>query len=402
MLHVLFAEGLTGPPAYVDRRRRRSRRLVERLHPRARRAASGIAADEIRRLAREFAAARRRPRRTAGSASRPTASARSASGRIQCLNMLTGNFDREGGVLFTEPAVDFVARGLDRARALRPVAQPGARDRRSSAASCPVAVAARGDRDAGRGPDPRDAHASPATRCSRRPTASASATALDGLDFMAAIDIYLNETTRHADVILPPTTALERDHYDLVFHGLAVRNTARFTPARLPQARGRHARLGDLPRARAAAAAPAGPPSRRCAKRLGAAGPARAEPDRTVAGLLRTGTHGRRCGSCARTPKASTSARCARPCPGGCRPRTTASTSRPTSCVGDLPRLRTWLATRPRTDELLLIGRRHQQDNNSWMHNIERLTRGRPRHQLLMHPDDLAERGHRRRRAGAR
>ena len=55
--------------------------------------------------------------------------------------------------------------------------------------------------------------------------------AFDSLDFMAAIDIYLNETTRHADVILPPTTALERDHYDLVFHGLAVRNTARFSSA---------------------------------------------------------------------------------------------------------------------------------------------------------------------------
>ena len=51
---------------------------------------------------------------------------------------------------------------------------------------------------------------------------------------MAAVDIYLNETTRHADVILPPTTALERDHYDLVFHVLAVRNTARFTPAVSP------------------------------------------------------------------------------------------------------------------------------------------------------------------------
>ena len=60
--------------------------------------------------------------------------------------------------------------------------------------------------------------------------------ALAGLDFMAAVDIYLNETTRHADVILPPTTALERDHYDLVFHVLAVRNTARFTPAVLAKA----------------------------------------------------------------------------------------------------------------------------------------------------------------------
>ena len=63
--------------------------------------------------------------------------------------------------------------------------------------------------------------------------------ALAGLDFMAAVDIYLNETTRHADVILPTTTPLERDHYDLVFHGLAVRNTARFTPAVFPRPRTR-------------------------------------------------------------------------------------------------------------------------------------------------------------------
>ena len=64
----------------------------------------------------------------------------------------------------------------------------------------------------------------------------------------------------------------------------------------------------------------------------------------------------------------------------------------PALIVNDLPRLRTWLA-KPAVDELLLIGRRHQQDNNSWMHNSERLTRGRPRHQLLMHPDDLRSRG---------
>ena len=71
----------------------------------------------------------------------------------------------------------------------------------------------------------------------------------------------------------------------------------------------------------------------------------------------------------------------------------------PALIVDDLARLRTWLAT-PAADELLLIGRRHQQDNNSWMHNTERLTRGRPRHQLLMHPDDLRRPGPRGRRPG--
>ena len=55
--------------------------------------------------------------------------------------------------------------------------------------------------------------------------------ALAGLDFMVSIDIYINETTRHADVILPPTGPLEREHYDLIFHMLSVRNTARWSPA---------------------------------------------------------------------------------------------------------------------------------------------------------------------------
>jgi anaerobic selenocysteine-containing dehydrogenase len=64
----------------------------------------------------------------------------------------------------------------------------------------------------------------------------------------------------------------------------------------------------------------------------------------------------------------------------------------PRLVVDDLGRLRRWLEERP-DDALVLIGRRHKQDNNSWFHNTTRLTRGRPRHQLLMHPDDLLARG---------
>ena len=84
--------------------------------------------------------------------------------------------------------------------------------------------------------------------CCPRPTARGSTRRSAGLDFMAAVDIYINETTRHADVILPPTSALERDHYDLAFHVLAVRNTARFTPAVFAEGPRAAPRLGDLPR----------------------------------------------------------------------------------------------------------------------------------------------------------
>ena len=77
----------------------------------------------------------------------------------------------------------------------------------------------------------------------------------------------------------------------------------------------------------------------------------------------------------------------------------------PDLVIADLDRLRRTtqeLAETGDADQLVLIGRRHQRDNNSWMHNSERLTRGKPRHHLLMHPDDLAERGLERRRPGRR
>jgi anaerobic selenocysteine-containing dehydrogenase len=67
----------------------------------------------------------------------------------------------------------------------------------------------------------------------------------------------------------------------------------------------------------------------------------------------------------------------------------------PELVVADLDRVQAALdaTATVAADELLLIGRRHKQDCNSWLHNTERLTRGKPRHQLLMHPKDLAERG---------
>jgi anaerobic selenocysteine-containing dehydrogenase len=65
----------------------------------------------------------------------------------------------------------------------------------------------------------------------------------------------------------------------------------------------------------------------------------------------------------------------------------------PQLVLDDLARLEAAEAAVPGPDELLLIGRRHQRDCNSWMHNTDRLTKGRPRHHLLMHPEDLAERG---------
>jgi anaerobic selenocysteine-containing dehydrogenase len=206
---------------------------------------------------------------------------------------------------------------------------------------------------------------------------------------MASVDIYVNETTRHADVILPPTTILERDHYDIVFHGLAVRNTARFTPAVFDKPRGaRHdweifrdltTRIADrLDRK----------PSRRARlqQRLRLA----ISPTFAIGMLLRRG--GKTTISDLRRHPEGVDLGPLRPTlPDRLRTPTRRIDLAQEVILADLDRVRTELAEP--AEGLLLIGRRHQRDNNSWMHNVERLTRGRPRHQLLMHPDDLAERG---------
>jgi anaerobic selenocysteine-containing dehydrogenase len=213
--------------------------------------------------------------------------------------------------------------------------------------------------------------------------------ALDSLDFMVAVDIYLNETTRHADVILPPTSALERDHYDLVFHTLAVRNTARFSPAVFAKPAGA---MHDWEIFRDL--------TFRVAKRLDRKLPLKARltrrlrlsssPTAQLAMLLRTGRRVslRRL----RAHPEGVDLGPLRPTmPGRLQTADHRVDLTPALVVADLDRLRAWLDERS-DDALVLIGRRHKQDNNSWFHNSTRLTRGRPRHQLLMHPHDLAAR----------
>ena len=224
------------------------------------------------------------------------------------------------------------------------------------------------------------------------PDGAALDRALAGLDFMASVDIYINETTRHADVILPPTSALERDHYDLVFQNFAVRNTARFTPAVFDKSRDqRHD--WEIYRELATADQLAAEAKGTAEEAARQPGPALGEPHvpgRAAAAHRQVRREHLRPAPYARP--GSTSARCSpASSPSGCSPGTSGSTP-PRSWSS-----KTWPGSSaqelPSGDDLLLIGRRHKSDNNSWMHNSTRLTRGRDRHQLLMHPDDLAARG---------
>ncbi|RNM15880.1 molybdopterin-dependent oxidoreductase [Nocardioides pocheonensis] len=387
MLHVLFAEGLTRPAAYVDNVER-VRELVADFTPECAETLSGVAAEDIRRITREYAAAD-----GAAAYGRIGLSTQGFGSVCQwalnCLNILSGNLDREGGMLFTEPAVDFVERGLI-GRGHFDKYRSRVRNAPEYGGELPVSVFAEEIETPGEG-QIRAVLTIAGNPVLSTPDGRRLGEAFDKLDFMAAVDIYLNETTRHADVILPPTTALERDHYDIVFHGLAVRNTARFTPAVLPKPRGaRHdweifrdlvlriqARLDRKP-----------PLAARLRERLTLS----LSPTFLIGMLLRTG--GRTTISELRKHPEGVDLGPLRPTlPERLMTRDKRIDLAPAVLTDDLTRLRAEMTELDGADGLVLIGRRHQKDCNSWMHNTERLTKGRARHQLLMHPDDLAARG---------
>ena len=247
MLRTLLAEGLAAPAGVRRRRSTSCASSSSRLH--ARSAPSRSAASRprpIERLARELCAAD-------GAAAygrlgvSTTGFGSVCQWAINCLNLLAGDFDRPGGVMFPEPAVDVVGRASS-ATGHYDLYRSRVRGLPEYGGELPAACMREEIETPGDG-QIRAFVTIAGNPVLSTPDGRRLGEAFDSLDFMAAIDIYLNETTRHADVILPPTTALERDHYDLVFHGLAVRNTARFSSGGVRQARGRDARLGDLPRA---------------------------------------------------------------------------------------------------------------------------------------------------------
>ena len=217
---------------------------------------------------------------------------------------------------------------------------------------------------------------------------------------MVSVDFYLNETSRHADLILPPTPPLERPHYDLALHLLAVRNTARFSEACFaPPEHARHdwqilhgltTRLGALRGTRL--------DTRLTTGALGKLG-----PERLLDIGLRFGPYGRSFkpfsdGLSLAGLKTRPSGVDLGPLQPGAIPGQLPEGHHridlaPTGIVEDLDRLRAHARHDTDDDELLLIGRRHLRSCNSWLHNAESLVRGKDRCTLMMHPDDATGRG---------
>ncbi|MGV0735497.1 molybdopterin-dependent oxidoreductase [Mycobacterium syngnathidarum] len=425
LVHVLFEEEL------VDLGRlgehvtgvEEVRTLADEFSPEAVEAACGVDADEIRELARELAAA-------------PTAAVYGRIGTstvefgtvgswlVDVINVLTGNLDRPGGAMFAlgaaapAPRPPKPGRGFKTGRwASRVSGYP------EVLSELPAAALAEEIDTAGAG------QIKAMITIAGNPVLSAPDgdrldKALDCVDFMLSVDPYLNETTRHADVILPPPPPSRSAHFDVALNNLAVRNNARYSSPALPLD-GRSdepeilSRLALILYGVGAAGDPALVDAQVIATTLAKE---IANPDSPVAGrnadeltamlydgpgyerrldlMLRLGPYGDAFGA---KPDGLTMERLkANPHGidlGPLQPRIPEILRTPSGrielapepIVADVARLRDALDRA--AGGFLLIGRRHLRSNNSWMHNLPALSGGSNQCTLQIHPDDAADLG---------
>ncbi|MGE5452698.1 MAG: molybdopterin-dependent oxidoreductase [Acidobacteriota bacterium] len=397
VIHTLFDEQLVQPGHWAPLLEGLDdlRQAVSAYTPEATAHHTGIDASTTRRLTRELAQS------SCGVVYGRMGVSTQAHGAlcqwaIQVINLLTGNVDREGGALLTSPAINLIQMGL-MGKGHYNVWRSRVRGAPEFGGELPVSVMA----EEMLTPGPGQIKAL-VTSCGNpvlsTPNGQQLEQALQGLDFMVAIDFYLNETTRHADVILPPTCFVEHDHYDLVFLHLAVRNVARYNDAIVQAEPGTlhdwqiYSELARLYASRVWAL-----DKGRAVQRIKGMATrsimARLSPQR----LLKIGLR--------RAQSPITLARLqAHPQGidlGPLQPSLVASLSKrkrrvrllPDAIRQELPLVQTSFLTASTAEPTLkLIGRRDVRSNNSWMHNTTRLVSGKNRCVLWMHPHDASAR----------
>ena len=395
--------------------------------PEAVAAATGLDPDRIRRLAHDLAAA---PAACVyGRIGTTTAEFGTlTSWLVDVLNVLTGNLDRPGGAMFTRAAA-----GASNTRGTPRVGRAVQLHRRRSRVrglpetmgELPVVALAEEIDTPGEG-QVRALLTIAGNPVLSTPNAGRLDAALAGLECMVSVDIYLNETTRHADVILPVPSALQKSHYDVALLQLALRNVANYSEAILPLDPGQPsewevmARLALVLQGAGAGADPAlvddlmadalvrgavadetSPVHGRDPDELLAALAPRRGPERLLDLMLRTGPYGDGFG--ARPDGLSLDLLVDHPHGidlGALEPRLPDVLRTPDGMidlapevlVADVARLQAGLDGR-RDHRFVLIGRRHLRSNNSWMHNVRVLVKGKPRCTLQLHPDDAEELG---------
>jgi anaerobic selenocysteine-containing dehydrogenase len=424
MAQVLFDEGLAEPIPHVQGVEEVADALRE-FTPEAVAATCDVEADVIRTLARELAAA---PTAAVygriGSCTVPHGTL--ASWLVDVLNILTGNLDRPGGALFPQAATDKTPRpaGPGRGFALGRWHSRVSRHPEAKGELPLSALAEEIDTATEEGEPVRALIAVAANPVLSAPDGDRLDKALESLDFMVSVDPYLNETARHADVVLPPPPPSQSPHHDFAFNTLAVRNQVRYTRPAIPLEPGRMAETEILARLILAVTGmhgadpaavdqmvidqtlgkaveePHSPVHGRDPRELAAQLTGDTGPERRLDMMLRLGPYGDGFG--ARPDGLTLQKLLAHPHGidlGPLRPRLPQPLKTrsgkvellPQPIADDLPRLERALEERP--DGLVLVGRRHLRSNNSWMHNVPALTGGSNRCTLHIHPEDAERLG---------
>jgi anaerobic selenocysteine-containing dehydrogenase len=429
LANVLFAEDRADPGPIAEHLNgvERIEELAAGFAPEAVEGVTGIAAADTRRVARELAAADHAAvYGRIGTCTQEFGTL--ASWLVDVLNTLTGNLDRPGGAMFP-----YAAAGGSNTRGAGGKGRGAAIGRWRSRVrgeperfgELPVACLAEEVDTPGEG-QVRALFTIAGNPVVSTPNGGRLRAGLEGLDLMVSVDVYVNETTRHADVILPAPSAFHRSHYDLGLYQLAIRTVANYSPAVLgpdPEVQPEWQTLlrlasiaagqgpdpdleafdglvirGLIERDRTAPDSPLG---ERSAEDVLAALEPRRGPERALDYMLRTGPFGDRFGD---RPDGLTLARLeAEPHGvdlGALKPRLPEVLRTPSGrvelapkpIVEDVERLRAALA-RPRNGGMVLIGRRQLRSNNSWMHNVPHLVRGAERCTAHVHPADAERLG---------
>ena len=440
MLHTLFDEGLieTGRlKANIDDIAQ-IQLIASDYSPEVVSPMTGISAEQIRELARKLA---NTPRAALfgrmGTSTQEFGTL--ATWLIYVLNIVTNHMDERGGLMFTKPAADVVELASlagQKGHANRFQSNSGLPEFGGELPACTMA-----EQIEMPGPDQIKAMIVIAGNpVISSPNGERLAKAFESLEFMVSIDCYLNETSRLADVILPPTSHLEQSHYDLVFNMFAVRNVAKYSPALFEKPRqARHdweilleltRRIGGFNfKSRAQTEA-----TYQVLKRMG--------PDGILDILLRIGPYGTQIpgttqigaffidaiqdlfgpnhlvrklmdmgpygapnrslskGLCTSSlinyPHGVDLGSLQSALPDRLYTRNKRIKLAPASYIQDMSRLRKRAEQFDEflePEQLLMIGRRDVRSNNSWMHNSQRLVKGKQRCTALLHPDDAEARG---------
>ncbi|MEY2436092.1 MAG: hypothetical protein QOF97_928, partial [Acidimicrobiaceae bacterium] len=425
MVHVLFADefvDLGAAEPYVNGLDE-VRAAAEPFTPDAVAPATGIDAATIRRLAHELAAA-------------PTACVygrigtttqefgTTASWLVDVLNALTGNLDRPGGAMFPRGAAGASnTRGTPRVgRALR-LGRRSSRVRGlpETMGELPAVALAEEIDTPGEG-QVRGLVTIAGNPVLSTPNGGRLDAAMAGLDFMVSVDIYVNETTRHADVILPSPDALAKSHYDVALLQLALHNVSNYSPPVFELEPGQPdeweilAKLALIFQGMGADADPSvvddlairglvdssvadetSPIHGRDPEEILAALAPRTGPERLLDFMLRTGPYGDGFG--AGEGSLSLDELLANPHGvdlGALEPRLPDVLRTPTGMIelapepvlADVARLQRVLDRHLDDGTFVLVGRRQLRSNNSWMHNLPVLVKGKTRCTMHIHPDD--------------